>query len=94
MSDTFLSITDSIGVSKTFLVFMVIAIITLVFVILFVPETKGISLEKPKEMLHDLYMEKNKGKKWSSLCYILRKHDSNVWNTEYSQGVLFLLKNF
>ena len=67
VSETFLSLTVSIGVSNIFHVFMVVSISTSVFVILFMPETKGISPEKPEEMLHDLYMEKKKRDEWSSL---------------------------
>ena len=94
VSETFLSLTSAIGVSKTFLVFMVIAIITLLFVILFVPETKGLSLERLHEMLHDLYMEKKNGGKWSSLCYIVRKRDSSARNAEAedSQRVWFFVE--
>ena len=62
VSKNFLSLTGSIGVSKTFLVFMVIVIITLLVVILFLSERKGLSLEKLEEMLNDMYMEKKGGK--------------------------------
>lgn len=75
VSETFLTLTSAIGVSKTFMIFMFIACFTLVFVILFVPETKGMSLEQLEEMLHDLYMEKKKGNRWSSVCYIVKKRD-------------------
>lgn len=89
VSETFLSLTSAIGVSKTFLVFLVIACFTLLFVFLFVPETKGLTLEKLEEMLHDLYMEKKKGGKWSSIFYVLRKrdHSSSAGNAEDAQRV-------
>lgn len=89
VSETFLTLTSAIGVSKTFMIFMFIACFTWIFVFLFVPETKGLSLEKLEEMLHDLYMEKKKGGKWSSLCYVLKKRDygKTAGNLEDAQRV-------
>lgn len=82
VSETFLSLTGAIGVSKTFLVFLVIACFTLLFVFLFVPETKGLSLEKLEDLLHDLYMQKKKGNNWSSLCYVLKNQDGRAGNVK------------
>jgi len=89
VSETFLTLTTAIGVSKTFMIFIFIALFTLVFVILFVPETKSMSLEELEEMLHNLYLEKKKGNKWSSVCYILRKRDKGqkAENDEDAQRV-------
>jgi SP family myo-inositol transporter-like MFS transporter 13 len=57
VSQTFLSLTGSIGISKTFLLFMGVACFTLLFVYLFLPETKDLSLEQLEqleEMLHEM----------------------------------------
>lgn len=91
VSQTFLSLTGTIGVSMTFLVFLVVACFTLLFVFLYVPETRDLSLEKLEEMLHNLCEEKKKGGKCSSLSYVLkaRKRDktSSVRNAEDEQRV-------
>uniref|UniRef100_A0A0D6R5G2 Major facilitator superfamily (MFS) profile domain-containing protein n=1 Tax=Araucaria cunninghamii TaxID=56994 RepID=A0A0D6R5G2_ARACU len=74
VSETFLTLTKTIGVDMAFLMFMGIAMFTLVFVFLFVPETKGMSLEKLEKMLHDLYMDKKNGNSCTaSLCYVVKK---------------------
>jgi len=74
---------------------MGVACFTLLFVYLFLPETKDLSLEQLEEMLHDLYMEKKKGSKWSSLCYVLKKRDhaSSAQDAENAQRIWLLLKN-
>ncbi|KAH9327269.1 hypothetical protein KI387_007447, partial [Taxus chinensis] len=80
VSETFLTLTKAIGPDMSFLLFMCIACLTLVFVILFVPETKGMTLENLEKMLHDMHMEKKKGGTYSSLCYIVgkgKKYDSS-----------------
>lgn len=50
VSLTFLSLTNALGTSMTFLLFGVITIIALVFVCLFVPETRGLSFEEVENM--------------------------------------------
>ncbi|KAH9289603.1 hypothetical protein KI387_033720 [Taxus chinensis] len=53
VSQTFLTMTENIGTSKTFMVFGIISVFALFFVILIVPETKGLSLEDVESMLHE-----------------------------------------
>lgn len=50
VSETFLSLTNVLGTSMTFLVFCGIAMLALLFVFFFVPETKGLSFEEVEEM--------------------------------------------
>ncbi|XP_028804559.1 probable inositol transporter 2 isoform X2 [Neltuma alba] len=53
VSQTFLTMTKSIGTSWTFLLFGVIAVVAVFFVIIFVPETKGLPMEDVEKMLED-----------------------------------------
>jgi SP family myo-inositol transporter-like MFS transporter 13 len=46
VSETFLSLTEVVGAAVTFLIFGAIALVALVFVWKFVPETKGLSFEQ------------------------------------------------
>ncbi|KAI5658051.1 hypothetical protein M9H77_26844 [Catharanthus roseus] len=46
VAQTFLSLASALGVGSTFLVFAVVAVIAFIFVIVFVPETKGLSFEE------------------------------------------------
>lgn len=46
VSESFLSVTEAVGTSITFLIFGLIAFIALIFVWKFVPETKGLSFEE------------------------------------------------
>lgn len=46
VSESFLSLIDVLGTSKTFLVFSAIAVAAFLFVLAFVPETKGLSFEE------------------------------------------------
>ncbi|GMH01471.1 hypothetical protein Nepgr_003310 [Nepenthes gracilis] len=51
VSESFLSLTQSIGTSWTFLIFGVISLVALFFVIICVPETKGLPIEEVEKML-------------------------------------------
>ncbi|XP_021911542.1 probable inositol transporter 2 [Carica papaya] len=51
VAQSFLSLTEAIGTSWTFLIFGVISVIALVFVIICVPETKGLPIEEIEKML-------------------------------------------
>ncbi|KAL5100791.1 hypothetical protein RYX36_005118 [Vicia faba] len=51
VSQSFLSLTDAIGPAWTFLIFGIIAFIGIFFVIVFVPETKGVPIEEVENML-------------------------------------------
>ncbi|KAK4271866.1 hypothetical protein QN277_020495 [Acacia crassicarpa] len=51
VTQSFLSLTKAIGTSWTFMLFGVIAVVAIVFVIIFVPETKGLPIEEVEKML-------------------------------------------
>lgn len=51
VAQSFLSLTEAIGTSWTFLIFGVISVIALFFVLIFVPETKGLPIEEVEKML-------------------------------------------
>ena len=46
MSESFLSITDAVGLGGSFTILGVIAVLAFLFVLLFVPETKGLTFEE------------------------------------------------
>jgi len=46
VSESFLSLIDVLGTSKTFIVFAAIAVAAFLFVLAFVPETKGLSFKE------------------------------------------------
>ncbi|KAK4266507.1 hypothetical protein QN277_027414 [Acacia crassicarpa] len=46
MSESYLSIVDAVGLGSSFVILGVIAVIALLFVIVFVPETKGLTFEE------------------------------------------------
>ncbi|XP_009399025.2 probable inositol transporter 2 [Musa acuminata AAA Group] len=51
VAQSFLSLTEAIGTSWTFLIFGVISVIALFFVLICVPETKGLPIEEVEKML-------------------------------------------
>ncbi|KAE8719999.1 Inositol transporter 4 [Hibiscus syriacus] len=51
VAQSFLSLTEAIGTSWTFLIFGVISVVALFFVIVYVPETKGLPIEEIEKML-------------------------------------------
>lgn len=51
VAQSFLSLTQAIGTSWTFLIFGVISVVALFFVLIFVPETKGLPIEEIEKML-------------------------------------------
>ncbi|KAK4254566.1 hypothetical protein QN277_009929 [Acacia crassicarpa] len=53
VSQTFLTMTETLGTSWTFLVFAVIAVLAIFFVLIFVPETKGLPIEEVEKMLEE-----------------------------------------
>lgn len=46
MSTSFLSVVDAIGLGESFMILLVIAVITIGFVVIFMPETKGLTFEE------------------------------------------------
>jgi len=57
VSQSFLSLTEVIGPSWTFMIFGVIAIVAILFVIVFVPETKGVPIEEIEDMLEKRFVQ-------------------------------------
>ncbi|KAK3204630.1 hypothetical protein Dsin_018676 [Dipteronia sinensis] len=53
VAQTFLSLTQAIGTSWTFLTFGVISVVALFFVLVCVPETKGLPIEEIEKMLEN-----------------------------------------
>jgi len=51
VSQSFLSLTQSIGTGWTFFIFGVVSVFGLLFVIIYVPETKGMPIEDIEKML-------------------------------------------
>ncbi|CAL5345452.1 hypothetical protein CsSME_00031335 [Camellia sinensis var. sinensis] len=51
VSESFLTLTQAIGTSWTFLIFGVISVVALFFVLICVPETKGLPIEEIEKML-------------------------------------------
>ncbi|XP_068656054.1 probable inositol transporter 2 [Aristolochia californica] len=51
VSQTFLSLTEGIGTAWTFMLFGIVAVIGFNFVMIFVPETKGLPIEEIEKML-------------------------------------------
>lgn len=53
VAQSFLSLTEAIGTSWTFLMFGVISVAALFFVMIYVPETKGLPIEEVERMLEE-----------------------------------------
>ncbi|CAI0544973.1 unnamed protein product [Linum tenue] len=51
VAQTFLSLTEAIGTDMTFLLFGIVSVVGFFFVIVFVPETKGLPIEEVEKML-------------------------------------------
>jgi len=51
VAQSFLSLTQAIGTSSTFMIFIFITVAAIFFVIVFVPETKGLPIEQVENML-------------------------------------------
>ncbi|XP_059668830.1 probable inositol transporter 2 [Cornus florida] len=51
VAQSFLSLTQTIGTSWTFLIFGVVSVVALFFVLIYVPETKGLPIEEVEKML-------------------------------------------
>lgn len=51
VAQSFLSLTQEIGTSWTFFIFGVMSVVALFFVIIYVPETKGLPIEEVEKML-------------------------------------------
>jgi SP family myo-inositol transporter-like MFS transporter 13 len=53
VSQSFLSVIEAIGTAWTFMVFGIISCLAIIFVIVFVPETKGVPMEEMERMLEE-----------------------------------------
>ncbi|XP_057419502.1 probable inositol transporter 2 [Lotus japonicus] len=53
VSQSFLSVTEAIGAAWTFMIFGIISCFAIVFVIFFVPETKGVPMEEMERILNE-----------------------------------------
>ncbi|XP_047164351.1 probable inositol transporter 2 [Vigna umbellata] len=53
VSQTFLTLTVAIGTAWTFMLFGVVALVGIFFVLIFVPETKGVPMEEVEQMLEE-----------------------------------------
>lgn len=51
VTQTFLTLTEALGTALTFLLFALVSCIALVFIYVFVPETKGLQFEEVEKML-------------------------------------------
>lgn len=51
VAQSFLSLTEAIGTSWTFLIFGLFSVVALIFVVVCVPETKGLPIEEVEKML-------------------------------------------
>ncbi|KAG9439355.1 hypothetical protein H6P81_019520 [Aristolochia fimbriata] len=51
VAQSFLSLTEAIGTAWTFMIFGVICVLAILFVVVFVPETKGLPIEEVEQML-------------------------------------------
>ena len=51
VTQTFLTLTEALGTAYTFLLFAMVSCVALVFIYIFVPETKGLQFEEVERML-------------------------------------------
>lgn len=66
VAQSFQSLTQAIGTSSAFLIFGIISVVALIFVLIYVPETKGLPIEEVEKMLelrtqHYKFSEKSSG---------------------------------
>ncbi|XP_030460959.1 inositol transporter 1-like [Syzygium oleosum] len=62
VAQTFLSITDALGTGATFLILACVAVLAIVFVAIFVPETKGLTFEEVEKIWKERARGSSKGK--------------------------------
>ncbi|BBG93583.1 inositol transporter 1 [Prunus dulcis] len=73
VAQTFLSVVESIGTGATFLIIAVVAVIAFVFVILFLPETKGLTFEEVER----IWKERAWGSSGSNTHSLLEQGDES-----------------
>ncbi|XP_030463018.1 inositol transporter 1 [Syzygium oleosum] len=62
VAQTFLSIADALGTGATFLILACVAVLAIVFVVMFVPETKGLTFEEVEKIWKERAWGSSKGK--------------------------------
>ncbi|KAK9153608.1 hypothetical protein Sjap_001088 [Stephania japonica] len=62
VSQSFLSLTEAVGPSWTFFIFASFSVVAIVFIALFVPETKGLSFEEVENMLKECWVVRKREK--------------------------------
>lgn len=77
VAQSFLSLTQAIGTSWTFLIFGVISVVALFFVLIFVPETKGLPIEEIEKMLEMRVLQ---------LKFWKKRSDSELMNQKKNQN--------
>ncbi|CAL8992559.1 unnamed protein product [Prunus brigantina] len=73
VAETFLSVVESVGTGATFLIIAVVAVIAFVFVILFLPETKGLTFEEVER----IWKERAWGSSGSNTQSLLEQGDES-----------------
>ncbi|KAL0363589.1 UNVERIFIED_CONTAM: putative inositol transporter 2 [Sesamum calycinum] len=71
VAQSFLSLTEAIGTSWAFLIFGVISVVALLFVLVCVPETKGLHIEEVEKMLETRALQL---KFWEKRSDVLKKN--------------------
>jgi len=77
VAQSFLSLTQAIGTSWTFLIFGVVSVVALFFVLIFVPETKGLPIEEIEKMLEMRVLQ---------LKFWKKRSDSELMNQKKNQN--------
>lgn len=80
IAQSFLSLVKGIGTSMTFLLFGCISVVALVFVMLFVPETNGLSFQEVEQM----WETRTKGKRRWRHALKVEKPAATLTQTETS----------
>ncbi|KAL8103399.1 putative inositol transporter 2 [Apium graveolens] len=75
VAQSFLTLTQVIGTSWTFLIFGVMSVLALFFVLIYVPETKGLPIEEVEKMLESRVLQ---FKFWEKGPGTLKKKNTNV----------------
>lgn len=67
VAQTFLSVADAVGTGATFLILACVAVLAIVFVVVFVPETKGLTFEEVEKIWKEKAWGSSKGKESTGL---------------------------
>lgn len=61
VAQSFLSLTEAAGTGPTFLIFAGVAVVAFVFVIMFVPETQGLTFEEVERIWKERALGRDQG---------------------------------